>query len=198
MDALGDYGSSSSSEDESSEPILPKSCVKEKGKLDIEESASLQRKRQKLDDAAATATHTALPAPCLRTSETTPYQSLIEFRKDYTKDKPLYFGGSTSKLELLENLRQRFGDTCAFASDLRKQKEFNNPQFFDRVVSHFEIEPNGSNLPDRVFGGYQSFEEVSRIVASEEQSRIALARQVEVQQDNLLQLNLPTSHHRLA
>jgi len=201
MDALGDYGSSSSSEDESNEPISLKNEKDESSLLNIEESASSPtqaRKRQKLDappdDAEAATLTAALPAPRLRKSEATnPYQALIEFRKDYTKDKPFYFGGGTSKPELLENLRKRFGDTCTFASDLRKQKEFNNPHFFDQVVSHFEIEPNGSNLPACVFGGYQPFEEVGRIVASEEQSRIALARQVEVQQDNILQLNLPTN-----
>ena len=63
----------------------------------------------------------------------------------------------------------------SFASHLRSQHEFGNPDLFPSVVKHCGIDPMGTNVRARADWKPQDFEMVGRLVEAEERARAASA-----------------------
>lgn len=128
-----------------------------------------------------------------------PFRELISMEKDYLQllqPSTLHMtrnqtseGKNDEKREFsLENklnaLYQQFYDNKggnhnktlpSFASHLKSQKEFGNPNMFPSVIEHFGINDMGSNLPTAFFDqkkDFKRFEYIERIIAKEEEIRI--------------------------
>ena len=70
------------------------------------------------------------------------------------------------------------GRPTSFASHLRHQHEFGNPNLFPNVVEQFGIEAGGSNLPNKLWKAsdeFRDFESCDRLMAAEEQARFRAA-----------------------
>jgi len=68
----------------------------------------------------------------------------------------------------------------SFASHLKEQKEFGNPNLFPSIIQHFGIDPMGSNLPPDLWdpkNDFEPFEFVERLVEKEQQNRIRQQQQ---------------------
>ena len=71
------------------------------------------------------------------------------------------------------------GRPTSFASHLRHQHEFGNPNLFPSVVEQFRIEAGGSNMSNQLWkasgGEFRDFESCDRLMAAEEQARFRAA-----------------------
>ena len=70
------------------------------------------------------------------------------------------------------------GRPTSFASHLRHQHEFGNPNLFPNVVEQFGIVAGGSNLPNELWKAsceFRDFESCDRLMAAEEQARFRAA-----------------------
>jgi len=135
-----------------------------------------------------------------------PYDALVLFPKNYvTKYQSKQHQTSKQRLGLatkLDHLYQQFYNNqdmkdlsqtttrnsktvnpntsksnISFAQQLKNQKEFGNPHLFPSIISHFGIDPRGSNLKKVCcdVSSFSKFEYVERIVQKEEENRIRIA-----------------------
>ena len=136
------------------------------------------------------------------------FEELIRFDKDYTTQlranltaaAAAQAGGSNDKTnarvsQQLDALHKTFygtganatasgttddesGRPTSFASHLRHQHEFGNPNLFPNVVEQFGIKASGSNLPNELWKAsceFRDFESCDRLMAAEEQARFRAA-----------------------
>jgi hypothetical protein len=162
MDALGGYGSDSSSEEETPAKAVTQnnSMVALLGEASSDDSDNgaanntdktpkPPAKRQKLEASIVTddSPKPMLPAPPITA---TSGASMIHWDIDYLaqlspiNNDPDEMG--TSKLaQKLEKLSATIGSKKTWADHLKTQHEFHNPRFFQSVVDHFGIQrPLGS------------------------------------------------------
>ena len=135
------------------------------------------------------------------------FEELIRFDKDYTVQlranltaaAAAQAGGGNDKTnarvsQQLDALHKTFygtanatasgttddesGRPTSFASHLRHQHEFGNPNLFPNVVEQFGIKASGSNLPNELWKAsceFRDFESCDRLMAAEEQARFRAA-----------------------
>ena len=134
------------------------------------------------------------------------FEELIRFDKDYTVQlranltaaAAAQAGGGSDKTnakvsQQLNALHKTFygatatasgttddesGRPTSFASHLRHQHEFGNPNLFPNVVEQFGIAAGGSNLPNKLWKAsceFRDFESCDRLMAAEEQARFRAA-----------------------
>ena len=136
------------------------------------------------------------------------FEELIRFDKDYTVQlranltaaAAAQAGGGSDKTnakvyQQLDALHKKFygtgatgsasgttddesGRPTSFASHLRHQHEFGNPNLFPNVVEQFGIAAGGSNLPNKLWKAsceFRDFESCERLMAAEEQARFRAA-----------------------
>ena len=133
------------------------------------------------------------------------FEELIRFDKDYTVQLRANMTATTmaqtahggkvnsevsQKLDALykkfygvgagsETTDDESGRPTSFASHLRHQHEFGNPNLFPSVVEQFRIEAGGSNLSNQLWkasgGEFRDFESCDRLMTAEEQARFRAA-----------------------
>ena len=178
MDALAAYGSDS--DVTSDEDVQPQASKKEQRSkfqgVDDSDSerkapADASQKRRRLDvegDQASSAEPTARlvpPQPTISSGV-----SMIQWNKDYLSRAQSF--KSTPKhisSEKLEQIRSKLPANTSWASQLKSQHDFHNPNLFEGVVKLFDIQqPLGTNMKHKE--GLQDWE--SDVVAMEEKARI--------------------------
>lgn len=204
MDALGGY---SDSDDDDSHKETPTNHIlggllanysdeddeyNSKCSKEVKDSSSPDKKRAKITGVKNNVGPvTSLPPPTLLCdSFSTPFMSLFEFNKNYTKilpDTPSNYNTnesttSTSSNEKLNELYQSLtssSESKSFASHLQSKKDFHNPHMFPSIISHFNIDARASNIRKDIWDphGFQNFEYIDRLVISEEQSRMDAIKQ---------------------
>ena len=209
MDTLAGYGSSSSdnesvdqvrmidyadSSDEDDTKIINNDSKINTTSMQTTETNHVQ---QNPDDLNSKSYELPKPILCSDSDTMNGFDALITFSKDYLHNHlaPVKVGPIKPKLQQrLESMYKSFGESNdkTFAEHLRSQKEFNNPHFFSEVIAHFNIDANGSNFPSHLYGGYEDFEDADRIIAKEEQARVAMIQRKQQQMNgNSLALNIP-------
>ena len=94
----------------------------------------------------------------------------------YTKFYPASSDESSKLKTSKGNITTTSSSSSSFAKHLKEQKEFGNPHLFPSIISHFGINPMGTNVIEANKNEqFAKFEYVENIVQKEEENRIRLA-----------------------
>lgn len=135
-----------------------------------------------------------LPKPKLASDvdPTNTFDLLTRFDKDYLSPRQASFlartagcpmPNATVAIKLDKMYHEFYGEndndssTCchSFASHLKRQKEFSNPNMFPSIIEHFQIKEWGSNIPSTLWNAYtdfSSFEFIEKMKDKEEEARM--------------------------